>query len=133
MIGTEPADPLQRLAREVERVADRLRVLPERRLRAPLPPYESIAAAAHALAQRLADAAQGVEERSAADPPSWRQVPALGVFAAGDQVRVTGRDLLSALAGVPLDAQVWTRDGRRPAAAVAAECLAALRDLRLAL
>jgi hypothetical protein len=133
VIGAEPAQPLERLATEVERVSDRLRTLPQRRLEAPSPPYDSVAAAARALAQQLADAAQGVDERARAGSPRWREVPALGVFAAGDQVTVTGRDLLAALAGVPPETPVWTRDGRGTAADVAAGCLDALRRLRLAM
>jgi hypothetical protein len=133
VIGAEPAQPLERLARGVDRVADRLRTLPQRRLEAALPPYDSVAAAARALAQQLADAAQGVAERAAEESPRWREVPALGVFAAGDQVTVTGRDLLAALAGVPPDEPVWTRHGRAPAGDVRDACLAALRELRLAL
>jgi len=133
VIGSEPEPPLELLAREVGRVADRLRRLPRRRLEVPLAPYDSVAAAARALAQRLADAAQGVDERTAPEPPAWREVPALGWFAAGDQVTVTGRDLLAALAAVPAQTPVWTRAGRRSAADVLDECLAALRELRLAL
>jgi hypothetical protein len=50
--------------------------------------------AAQALAQQLADAAQDLEAPGA----PRRAVPDLGVFAVGDQVAVTGADLLAAAA-----------------------------------
>lgn len=78
-------------ADDVRRLADRLRGLSEARLVEPLPPHPSRAAAARAIAQRLADAA-----RELADPGAPRRtVPDLGVFAVGDQVAVTGSDLLA--------------------------------------
>ena len=52
------------------------------------------------LAQHLADAAQGVEERAAAVAPVPRVVPDVGVFALGDQVAVTGTDLVAAALGL---------------------------------
>jgi hypothetical protein len=141
MIAFEPPRPsppvIQRLAGEIARVSDRLRTLSLDRLSGPLPPYASRAEAGRALAQRLADAAQGIEGRGSGEPPSWREVPRLGDHAAGDQVAVTGQDLLAALAAAEADdevsAKAWTRAGRRPVREVAEDAAAALRELRLAL
>lgn len=74
---------------ELDRVVDRLRSMPLTRLAAPWPPYASRAAGARALAQRLAD--------RAADVGGWprHRVPDAGDAAVGDQVAVTGADLLA--------------------------------------
>ena len=53
------------------------------------------------MAQLLALAAQGIEERSADSEPRWRRVPELNDFAVGDQVAVTGNDLLALLPLLP--------------------------------
>jgi hypothetical protein len=107
---------------EVRRVADRLRSMSQERLTRPFPPYASRAAAALALAQLLADTAQdlGRSERDAGG--GRRTVPDLGPLAVGDQVAVTGTDLVtvaSALPGADLPG--------------AQRCLDALGDLRRAL
>jgi hypothetical protein len=136
MIGTdhdEPASIPDRLAAEVARVSDRLRTLSLTRLSAPFPPYASRAEAGHLLAQRLAVAAQGVDERREAGPPVWRRLPRLADHATGDQVAVTGRDLLEAVLSAEPDARVWTPDGPRSLAEVMEEVLDALRELRLSL
>ena len=78
------------LAREVTRLADRLRSLTDVRLGRPLPPYGSRADAAHAVAQLMADAAATL----AGEPR--RTVPRLNDFAVADQVAVTGTDLVTA-------------------------------------
>jgi hypothetical protein len=78
------------LAVELDRVVDRLRSMPLTKLSAPWPPYPSRAAGARALAQRLADAAADVS----GEPR--RVVPDVGDSAVGDQVAVTGADLLAA-------------------------------------
>ncbi|MDQ1624647.1 MAG: hypothetical protein QOJ49_145 [Actinomycetota bacterium] len=122
------------LSAEVERTADRLRSLSEARLAAAVPPYASRAGAGRAAAQALAVAAQGIEERAGDAPPRWRTVPELSDFAVGDQVAVTGHDLLAALAEGPAAAAepVWSPGGPRPIGAVvaeAAELLAAVRRL----
>ena len=89
------------------------------------------AALAHAVAQRLADAAAGVEARTEPGPPLRRPVPVLTVFAVGDQVAVTGSDLAAALRGLEPDAPVWAADGTRGTAADAlAGALEAVRALR---
>jgi hypothetical protein len=74
---------------ELGRVVDRLRTMPLTRLAAPWGDYPSRAAGARALAQRLADRAADVSGAL------HRPVPDVGDAAVGDQVAVTGRDLLS--------------------------------------
>lgn len=109
-------DECAALATEVERVAGRLRGLGEPRLRVDLPPWGSVADAGHAVAQALADAASGVEDRSAARAPARREVPRLRSTSVGDQVAVTGQDLVEALAAVSPDTEVWSPDGSRTTA-----------------
>ena len=94
---------------ELDRVVERLRTMPLARLAAGWPPHASRAVAAHAIAQRLADLG--------ADAGGWprRVVLDAGDAAVGDQVAVTGRDLLA------LD----------PPAPVRAEMAALLREVRL--
>jgi hypothetical protein len=75
---------------EIGRVADRLRSMSAERLSRPFPPYASRAAAALAVAQVLADAAASLEGL-----PS-RPVPDLGPLAVGDQIAVTGTDVVTA-------------------------------------
>jgi hypothetical protein len=128
---------LAALARDVDRVADRLRGLSQARLAAAAPPHASRAAAARTTAQTLADAAAGLEARGEPSSPPWRTVPELSEFAAGDQVAVTGHDLVSAAERAAPDDLVWARDGRRTARdgrrtardvlGEAADALAALR------
>lgn len=121
------------LAVEVTRLADRLRSLSEGRLARPLPSAGSRADAAHALAQALAVAAQGIEQHADASAPAWREVPRLDDFAVGDQIAVTGTDLVSAAAGLHPSTSVWTPHGRQPVGDVVSRCASALRELRLAL
>ncbi len=66
------------------------------------------------MAQALADAAAGIEDRDAPGPPRERVVPALSVFATADQVAVTAHDLRAAAAGLASDAPVWWRGARTP-------------------
>ena len=73
---------------ELGRVVDRLRSMPLTRLAAPWESYPSRAAGARALAQALADRCA---ELSGVDR---HIVPDIGDAAVGDQVAVTGRDLL---------------------------------------
>lgn len=103
--------------------ADRLRTLPESRLRRSVGP-ESLAGAGVALAQLLADLAAGVEARDGG-APLRRTVPDLGPFAVADQIAVTATDLAQALDGVESDAEVWAPDGER---AVLARLLADLGE-----
>lgn len=103
------------LRTEVVRVADRLRSMSAERLTRPFPPYASRAAAALALAQRLADTALDLEGLAR------RPVPDVGPLALGDQVAVTGEDLAAAAYALP-----------EPTPDVTG-CLQALIDLRRAL
>jgi hypothetical protein len=96
---------------ELGRVVDRLRTMPLTRLAAPWGDYPSRAVGARALAQRLADRAADVSGSP------HRSVPDVGDAAVGDQVAVTGREVLSL---------VLSQDDL---AAVAAD----LRDVRLTL
>lgn len=144
-----PAEPhsgvdVGRLALDVRRLADRLRSLPQSRIQVRLDPQPALPAGlpapaegpltravfAHALAQLLADAALGVEAREGRQPPPRRPLPTLSVFTVGDQVGVTGTDLVNALRGVAPDAEVWTPAGTRgPAGDVLAQCLDAVAAL----
>jgi hypothetical protein len=152
MIGNPLAEPEDRLAWEIRAVAERLRRLSPARLGLPLPPYPSRAQAGRLLAQRLADAAAGVAARDSDQPPQWRDVPEIELFAVGEQVAVTGNDLVLELAGLselagagareaaieaagplPGDTMIWTRTGRQPLSAVIDELMATLRELRLGL
>jgi hypothetical protein len=121
---------LEGLGRDVERLADRLRSLSQPRLEAPVPGHASRADGGRAVAQTLATAAQGVEERAAAEEPAWRTVPALSPFAAGDQVAVTGTDLVAAATGLDPYEEVWTPVGRARLADVVAAAAERLADLR---
>ena len=89
MIPEPPTAPRERLAWEIERVADRLRSMPLARL-------ARCAPAARSVAQVLADLAADAEGRSR------RPVPDVGDPAVGDQVAVTGADLLRAGAADPV-------------------------------
>ena len=157
MIGNPLAEPEDRLAWEIRAVAERLRQLSPARLRTPLPSYPSREQAGRVLAQRLADAAAGVVARDSDQPPEWREVPEIEVFAVGEQVAVTGNDLVGELAAlpagdaatgdaatgdseageaagqVPVDIMIWTPSGRRPLSEVIDELLTTLRELRLGL
>jgi hypothetical protein len=106
---------------EVRRVADRLRSMSQERLNRPFPPYASRAAAALALAQLLADTAQDLAGPAGHGEGARRFVPDLGPLAVGDQVAVTGTDLVIAAARL-------TGDDDRVQG-----CLEALGELRRAL
>lgn len=118
------------LAADVRRVSDRLRSLSATRLQAPVPPFPSRAAVSREAARVLAVAAQGIEARASENEPSWRQPPELADFAVGDQVAVTGQDLLAALDGLDPTETVWAPAARRPARDVVAESAATLADVR---
>ncbi|MQY16599.1 hypothetical protein SRB5_68010 [Streptomyces sp. RB5] len=75
----------------VDRLADRLRSLPESRLR------HNAGAAGLELARELAVRAQRLQ----APGREARVMPEVGLFAVGDQVAVAGHDLAEALGGVP--------------------------------
>lgn len=75
----------------VERLADRLRSLPQSALR------RGAAAEGLALARELAVRAQRLEFPDA--PP--REIPQAGIFAVGDQLAVAGNDMALALRSAP--------------------------------
>jgi hypothetical protein len=125
-----PVSLLESVAADVSRVADRLRSMSEARLAAPVPGYPSRAAAGRAVSQAAALAGQGVEECMSPGEPSWREVPALSDFVVGDQVAVTGRDLLAAVGGVQPTQPVWVRGGRRTALDVVTDVGVLLEDVR---
>ncbi len=106
----------EKLAADVRRVADRLRTLSAARLAGPpappedgMPPYRSRAQAARGVAQAMADVAAALESAAAGVVGGfqWQPLPELADFAAGDQVAVTGHDLLAALELVPPDTDVY--------------------------
>ena len=120
-VDARPGDraaPVAALAEQVGRLADRLRSLSDVRLRAALPGGGSRADAAHRVAQQLADAAA----RLAGEPV--RPVPRLDDLVVGDQVAVTGADLLAALDRAARD------DPDGPWRAAAESALSAVRTLR---
>ncbi|WP_141514655.1 hypothetical protein [Streptomyces zhaozhouensis] len=79
------------LSAALERAADRLRRLPESRLR------RGAADRGRALADELTRRAQLLEEPHAG---GTRRVPDAGLWAVGDQIAVTGDDLARAIARV---------------------------------
>jgi hypothetical protein len=115
--GAAGLDVVDRLAEQLARLADRLRSLSGVRLAAALPSGASRADAAHALAQRLADnAAVLVGDQ-------LRPVPRLDDLATGDEVAVTGTDLVRAL-------RVAARDPATGWQEIAESALADVRLLR---
>lgn len=103
------------LARAVRRLADRYRHLSESRLRARPDPDADAgptrATLGLALARRLA---------RLGDAPGGAEVPDLGMFAVGDQIAVTGLDLVRDVEAT------W---GRPETGAVLAEALGAVREV----
>ena len=102
------------LEADVRRVADRLRNLSQARLAGPpappaagMPPYVSRAQAARAAAQAMADASGAIEAATAGTVFVWQPLPELADLAVGDQVAVTGNDLLAAVDLVGPDDDVW--------------------------
>ena len=99
-----PDDQRTGLAADVRRVSDRLRTLSAARLSAPPgpsvaggPDHPSRAGAGRHAAQLMADAAADLEAAVEGVPPERRTLPVLPDLAVGDQVAVTGHDLLAAL------------------------------------
>lgn len=96
LLDVLPADALvDELAREVERVADRLRALSLVRLGAGSGEEGSPAGRARGLAQLLADTCADIEGGPR------RPLPALADAAVGDQVAVTGADLVAVATSEP--------------------------------
>jgi hypothetical protein len=85
-----------RLEAVLSRLAGQFRSMPESKLHGRLRDGRSRAVAGHELAERLALAAQGLEDRCASAAPVWRRLPFEGPFVVGDQIGVTGHDLLVA-------------------------------------
>lgn len=86
-----------RLEAVLTRLAGRFRSMPESKLLGRLPDGRSRAAAGYELAERVAFAAQAVEDRGLREAaPRWRRLPFEGPFVVGDQIGVTGHDLLAA-------------------------------------
>jgi hypothetical protein len=105
------ADELARARTALARLVKRAASLPLRAWRDP-----ALRADARALAQRLAEVAQGVEGRLAPSAPAPRKLPELPEHALADAIAVTGADALDALAAVPADEPVWLGVARRSAA-----------------
>jgi len=133
------------LAADVRRVSDRLRNLSATRLAsAPAPPpeggppYVTRAQAGRAAAAELARAATALEAGSGrpdlGHPTQPRQLPDLPVLsdlAVGDQVAVTGHDLLAAMDAVSPATTVWTSSYENPTAERAVRAAArVLADVR---
>jgi len=93
-----------RLETVLTRLSAHFRGMPESKLLGRLPDGRSRAAAGHELAGRVALAAQGVEDRGEAAAPAWRRLPFEGPFVVGDQIGVTGHDLLVACACASMSA-----------------------------
>lgn len=150
---SQPTEPRALLAWEIDTVADRYRGLSRARLSGALPrpvafpPSEagraaqvpangshvSRAAAGHRLAEILADAATGVAGRAAEMAPASRPVPIIDVFALGEQIAVTGHDLVLELEGLTDRELVWDGDRRVRVATLVARVTGVLKELRLAL
>jgi hypothetical protein len=136
---SQPVEPRSRLRWEIDTVADRFRGLSEARLvgRARVagarPLGRTRAECGVELAQRLADAAAGIAARFDDLPQRAPRVPAISVFAVGEQVAVTGRELLVELAEVLDDDLVWDGDRRVRAVDLVISLNAELKQLRLAL
>jgi hypothetical protein len=102
------------LTQAVAQLAASYRALPQSKLLGLLPDGRSRAEAGYRFAARLAMFGQGVEERTLDVPPTWRSLPFDGVFIVGDQIAVTGHDLVAGIAGLDdLDELVWTAEGER--------------------
>lgn len=98
-------DTLEAVAARLEtvlgRLASRYRTMPESKLLGRLPDGRTRASAGHELAGLIALASQGVEDRCRPQPPTWRALPFEGPFVVGDQIGVTGHDLLAACRRLP--------------------------------
>jgi histidine ammonia-lyase len=127
----EPSLPREQLAREIQRVHDRLRSMSEDRLALPIPGHDSRAAAAHATARMLSLIAQGIEQR-VDDAPSYRELPWVET-AVAEQFAVCGHDVLIAVAALSDAEPVWVGMERSQVGDALREAIAALRSLRLAL
>jgi hypothetical protein len=114
------AGVIEGLRTVLDEVVDRLLRAPESRLTGSGPDGRTAACAGHELAQWLADAAAGVEQRAAGVAPESRAVPWLGPFVVAHQVAVTAADLVAACAGLGAEDSVWAGGVRRELGAVLA-------------
>jgi hypothetical protein len=106
------------LTEELTKLAEGYRRLPHSKFALRLEPYGDRAQAAYWLASQLTTVAQGMERWDSPQPPAWRELPTLGVFALGDQIAVVGNDLLAAYRVLkdPRETLIWTPgEGRVPA------------------
>ena len=102
------------LTRAVALLAAAYRSLPQSKLLGLLPDGRSRAEAGHRFAALLAALGQGVEERRSGTVPTWRELPFDGVFIVGDQIAVTGYDLVTGMRALTdLDELVWSAEGER--------------------
>jgi hypothetical protein len=132
----EEASPAEVLAEELTRLADGYRRLPHSKFTLRLEPYGDRAQAGHWLAAQVTMVAQGMERWDSPQPPRWRDLPTLGVFALGDQIAVVGNDLVAAYRALedPRETLIWTPgDGRVPAEKAMAAVLESTTALRKAL
>ncbi|MBV6701069.1 hypothetical protein [Kitasatospora aureofaciens] len=116
---------VQPLVEAVDALADRFRSLPQSKLLGAVPGHGSRAAAALALARRLAALGLAVE-----GGPE-REFPDAGAFAVGDQLAVAGHDLAVALAALPEGTEVALPEalgGPADAPAVLAGAVAAIGE-----
>jgi hypothetical protein len=121
---------------EIVRVAEAYRRMPHSKFALRVEPLGSRAHAGHWLAEQYAALAQGVEQWDRIEPPVWHRVPVLGVFALGDQIAVTGRELVDAYRALkdPAETLVWTPgEGRVPADKALAAVLESTTAVRKAL
>ncbi|MBS2965186.1 hypothetical protein KGA66_19200 [Actinocrinis puniceicyclus] len=120
------------LTQAVAFLAATYRSLPQSKLLTLLPDGRSRARAGHRFAELLAAMAQGVEERARETAPQWRELPFDGHFIVGDQIAVTGHDLVAGMRALgDLDEPVWSVEGGRVAAGEVLEAaVAAANRLR---
>jgi len=153
MLLSQPTGPRARLTWEIDALADRYRGLSQARLLGALPSPVAFtrpaagtggqepadgsrvtrAGAGHRLTQLLADAAAGVAGRAADVAPASRPVPIIDLFALGEQIAVTGHDLILELEGLQDRELVWDGDRRVRVATLVARVTGVLKELRLAL
>lgn len=113
----------------LDALLDKLSRLPESKLTAGLDAGAGPARDGHALAQKLADAAAGIESWAAAAPAAGQPVPWVGPFVVADQLAVTGADLVAAADGLDAEQSVWSGAARCDLGSVLAECLATVLAL----
>ncbi|MGQ0632192.1 MAG: hypothetical protein ACT4P1_14315 [Sporichthyaceae bacterium] len=114
------------IAAAVGAAADRLRSLPESRLR-------RVAEPTRAVLDRLAALAAGIEARTEPEAPPPPLVPALNLFALGDQLAVLGTDLVAVADPLEPDEAVWLAEERKSLRAALQAAQDCLRDLRAVL